>query len=283
MGEWIIFSDHDDGFFKDGLKQIKKYINKYNPQYCVISGVMLGDFETREPTEVINNISITHGVFFNKDNLWDKYNIRYNYEKIVLEEDHQIMMEVSALAHSGDIKINIAKEIYTYCWFANNTSSISNTLVDKMINGGRLTTESDLEKFIKSSLYVYNKMYKAGKIQYPEYMEGLLGLYIRGFVNINLYEFNNFSKGIENTEDSIICVAALLKYIYSLMMKEDFIHMLMSPEYYHMYDQNLMETKGNSGEIPLLYPMNSFLGLIERLEKDYFDKVPDPKKYFLIE
>ena len=84
IGDWIVFSDHDDVFEPNALKSIKKYIKENDPKYCITSKVVRIRENGRR--EDYFNISVTHGKFYNKLYLIDSFDIHYT-DKIFSNED----------------------------------------------------------------------------------------------------------------------------------------------------------------------------------------------------
>ena len=84
-GKWIVFADHDDMFLPRAFKTVKKQIELKKENYVAYCNI----YRCRNSTssrfdesmveiEMHNFTELLHGKFFNKENLWDKYDIHFN-------------------------------------------------------------------------------------------------------------------------------------------------------------------------------------------------------------
>lgn len=147
-GEWVTFSDHDDGFFKNGLKKVKRYIKKEKPEFMIQTKVQIGDFNSKNPTLTNDIYGITHGEFFNLDNLWKKFDLHYDWENIPFHEDIYINSLITNLSLSEKIVIHNA-EIFVYCWMHNENSLGSGAQLNRVMKNGRMYLDNGYISYIK--------------------------------------------------------------------------------------------------------------------------------------
>lgn len=121
-GEWITFADHDDAYYDNALKKVKKYIKKENPQYVMHTRVDIGYLKNGETKIIQENdtYGITHGMFFNLDNFWKKYDLHYNCD-IKYHEDLYLNNVINTLEIYENVLIDDV-DIKSYIWYRNPKS-----------------------------------------------------------------------------------------------------------------------------------------------------------------
>ena len=122
-GEWITFADHDDAYYDKALKKVKKYIKKENPQYAMHCKTDIGFKNSDNKTEIIQQnevFGITHGIFYNLDNFWKKYDLHYDCN-IKHHEDLYINNIINALQIYERLLIDDV-DITVYIWYRNPKS-----------------------------------------------------------------------------------------------------------------------------------------------------------------
>ena len=203
-GEWIIFSDHDDAFFKDALKQVKRYIKKNNPQYAVYTIVQVGKMETREPIEDYENDAVTHGKFYNLDNLMNKYNIHYNM-KLRTEEDIYFNTSINILVDLDLITID-QTDIYAYIWYCNNHKSISHSRIND-----REFAEYTHNDFLRATFYVFFKALDDYNYPPEEFLYRFINSIMFSYGIINKFIFK---RGFDDHyKENDYCAAQMFKMV----------------------------------------------------------------------
>ena len=278
-GEWITFSDQDDGFFKDAFKQLKKYIKNNSDIDYIRCKTCFGEMKedgTRISTEEFVNGSVTHGIFIRRD-LFSKYDIKYDYEFVKLEEDHQITTELTILRENGYIKEG-TPDIYAYCWFIHDASYSHQLGKDKQ----KLPSEVDFPNFLKATISAYHKYMKKGMINNTMYYTShLFKLFLWAYNRMNMYKYYNFRYGLQNEEINEIYAAWILKEIYKYILKEDFKVFLFDSSCEKLYFNIMKEfiDLNQKGYMYFYYPMEGILDYIDRLET-LFDRIPELEDQF---
>ena len=125
-GEWICFADHDDEFLPDTLKKVKREIKKHNYKYYVRTTFHEIKRDTREIVQVVTadkGLSWNHGKFYNRKNLWQKYNIHF-IKDLLSHEDVAITAQVNSIMVQNKLQESNL-DIHTYNWLK-NPESLSN-------------------------------------------------------------------------------------------------------------------------------------------------------------
>ena len=156
-GEWLTFSDHDDLFTKNALKKIKKYIKEVDSKYYIKSTVKNGEigyldsWKKYDNLKTCRNSGITHGSFYNVDNLWRKYNI--HYKENCFSEDVYINNILGSLV-LGNLIYMDSTDIVTYIWNY-NTESMSKS------NMGNIPyLENIIKDFVDTTYGVFKENYE---------------------------------------------------------------------------------------------------------------------------
>lgn len=233
-GEWLTFSDHDDGFFKNGLKKVKKYIKKENPEFMIQTKVQIGDFNSKNPILTNDLYGITHGEFFNLDNLWHKYDLHYDYENIPFHEDLYINSKITNLQFDQKIRIDDT-DIFVYCWMENDQSLGTGGAVYRLMKNGRLYMDNGYISYVKITMgaiieeYEHNK--SAGYFEFDDWIDSCIGLIhvLYHYYNVNVY--NNQKLNIEdNPEHDKIVTYYLTKFKEITFFDNNTIMDYMSPQ-----------------------------------------------------
>lgn len=122
IGQWICFSDHDDEFVLDSLRQVKESIlqSKCN---TVLFAKFLKKTVKGEFFEMPQNAGWTHGKFFNLDNFWKKYNIHY-IKDLTSHQDVCISTQIEFIRTGLHVDIYQC-DIPVYIWIE-DPNSLSN-------------------------------------------------------------------------------------------------------------------------------------------------------------
>ena len=167
-GEWLTFADHDDQFLKGSFKKIKKYIKNNNPQYEILTGCVVHNIyskETSEPQKT-NAENVTHGIFFNLDNLWIKYKIHYDWEHLTTMEDKYINSVVNNITHYNELEVDdLNEKVITYKYFQSNDQTSSGFNIHNRDNRGA----NSYIPYLRSSIMVYIEYYNKYQINYFDF------------------------------------------------------------------------------------------------------------------
>ena len=124
IGEWLVFSDHDDQFILGSLKQVKESIENSKQKIdTALFAKFLKKTLNGEYVEMPQNAGWTHGKFFNLDNFWKKYNIHYTKD-LTSHEDVCISTQVEFIRTGYDVDIYQC-DIPVYVW-VEDSNSLSN-------------------------------------------------------------------------------------------------------------------------------------------------------------
>lgn len=145
-GEWICFADHDDIFVENSLNDIKNAIIDSGEKYYVCANFMQLDTNNGKIIDTfIESEYLLFAKFFNLFNLWEKYDIHFD-TNMNLFEDQYILNQINYILINS---LNIYGPLYvpSYCYIWNYYGL---TLSDT-------NTAKYLELYIKSSGYLYLK------------------------------------------------------------------------------------------------------------------------------
>ena len=270
-GEWIIFSDQDDAFAKNAFKKTKKYIKTNRPMHFIKGYVYLGFLSNKQLMSDMpyGSTNITHGVFFNRKNLWERFDIRYPYEEIKMEEDSEIMAEMACLEEKGLITVNIS-EVDTYYWYMNQ-DSIAHNITKK--GEDRLSAEKVFHWYIRAIKYAADKWFAKGVVDLQYLIDDYVYLLIYTYVIVNRYEFNNKMNFLESLDTVYIEISKVLKFLYKCMIKQDLITLVYSKENIEAYNGVISDlTRLNDRLVEFQpFPMYTFPEFLDKVET-YFNK-----------
>ncbi len=211
-GEWLVFIDADDTFIPNTFPKIKKIIEE-NPFILEVASPskIYSEKEKKFLGEKSATSSWTHGKFFNRDLLWDKYKLHYKKD-MKSHEDVYIVNKIQALIHAKDKAVVIFNEP-TYIWHQWD-SNYSCTMVK--YNG----TEVDfLEYYFEDYLYSCGQqvidLYKKGMTDYDYalanslnvinmcyfYCQGFMFYHPKDFLRENIYYAQRFWKEVKRVFD----------------------------------------------------------------------------------
>lgn len=123
-GEWLLNCDHDDSLVEGALKIVKDAIIANNEDYMVRTNY--NEIEIKEDgTEKLLNVFrtdmlLTHGKFFNIDNLWRGYDIHYKKD-MQTHEDIYISQLINTILEKINHKPLIINQS-TYNFYQHQTS-----------------------------------------------------------------------------------------------------------------------------------------------------------------
>ena len=208
-GEWITFADHDDGFFDNALKRLKKYIKKEHPEYAMYTEAWLGDSKTKKPARKNTVFGITHGEFFNLDNFWKKYDLHYS-EKIKFNEDLYINNKITHIIQRENLKMDKV-DIPTYCWMVSNKESLG--ALARVDSNGKFHIETSFKDYIKTTFELYCDDYIANKDTYNivEFMDDQIKYIFIVYAYMQSMYCMNREAGIEMDQNNYIYAAKAIK------------------------------------------------------------------------
>ena len=167
-GEWMCFADQDDTFVPGTLKEVFKAIDESGESYFVLT-----DFDEMNVDGTLKRhndrtMGWTHGKFFNRENLWIKYNLSYDRDLFSHEDVYMISNVNCVLKLIGRMPTYVP--ITTYRWL-NNPDSVSRNNYNTLDGGKHQFLEVCLRDYIASTGLVYYDAplkYNAGNN--PEYV-----------------------------------------------------------------------------------------------------------------
>lgn len=129
-GQWITFIDQDDYFNEGSFLKVKNIIKKYPQIELLETSVEYKQQETGRtllvynPTQANRQPGWIHGMFFNLDNFWKKYNF-YFPKDLTSHQDVALTVELFILKHyKSDINKSIGKSsVITYIWYKTTTTA----------------------------------------------------------------------------------------------------------------------------------------------------------------
>ena len=184
-GEWLCFADHDDIFYDMAMSKIRNAIQEKNEQHFIF-----GDFNGVNPEgEIIRkyecHLNWCHGKFYNKDNLWDKYNIHFIHD-LKSHEDIAICTQVSCVLSTY---LPNYSYVHTpvYAWTDNPQSVSHAKYTVETEEGPREFLEVFFEDYVTSTGYIYLDYFNAKKIKMTQTIKWVLEImcycyfYMQGF------------------------------------------------------------------------------------------------------
>lgn len=156
-GEWLAFADHDDVYVIDTLSRIKEEILKAGEKYYAIANFLEVNPETKEVLrQHIATRNWNHAKFYNKDNLWDAYDIHFKKD-LLTHEDIYISSNINCALNKFN-RQPFFINIFAYVWNARPTS------ISRSDYEGRNFLEVYFRDYIASTGDLYVKKYKEGEI-----------------------------------------------------------------------------------------------------------------------
>lgn len=187
-GKWIMFADHDDIFLPKTFREIKTEILKHNEQYVAYCNAYRakntdGKFNDSLVEVKIASFSVLlHGKVFNKENLWDKYDIHFKKDMFTHEDTYVVTIVKCILEHLKRKPLHI--DLYSYVWF-NNSESLSNT------GGIRNFLEEHFHYYIEATSDVYREYYSRGFIDDNYAAYSLILMIITEYFFMQMFIFRN--------------------------------------------------------------------------------------------
>ena len=184
-GVWMCFADHDDQFVYDTFKTVKEEIIKSNEQFYVITNFAEID---KASGRIINKFERctgwTHGKFYNRVNMWEQFDMRYEHD-ITSHEDIYICSQANSIMNClGRNPMGI--DIFTYVWYIIPTSVSRHKYVTEA--GNRTFLEHLFKDYIHSTAEVYLDFYDRGNITKEYCIESCIDVlcycyfYIQSFI-----------------------------------------------------------------------------------------------------
>lgn len=160
-GTWLIFADHDDQFIPNTFRDIKKQILKNKEEYVAYCNIYrskntIGKFQDSLIQFKLTNFhGLLHGKVFNRENLWNKFNIHFKKDMFTHEDTYITTVIKCIMEHLNRKPLHI--DLYNYVWF-NNSKSLSNA------NGLRDFLEEHFHYYVEATSEVYRDFYNKGLI-----------------------------------------------------------------------------------------------------------------------
>ena len=210
-GEWVTFIDHDDIFGDDAFKIVKDGIRKSGEQHYVCSNIIQLDPKTGEEIKEIHAFNWMHGKFYNLDNFWNKYGIKFK-TNLFGNEDITVSAKVNCIINKlnkgkVDDPLNIPTfwiEEFIYIWrsWEDSTSNISYN--DK--NYMEVYFHDYIDGVLGTYIDDYNELKEKGEleefdIKFHKMMQTDLILYM--YFYIQSFKFNH----INDLDPNIECKA----------------------------------------------------------------------------
>lgn len=169
-GEWICFSDHDDEFIPDTLALVKKDILEHDYKYYVKTEFHEIMRDTGQVIQIVTpdkGLSWNHGKFYNRKNLWEKYNIHFIHN-LLSHEDVAITAQINSVMvknHLEESRVNI----HTYNWLK-NPESLSNRryMWQDQTDRQRSFLECFFKDYLKSTGWIYLNYFKEELLKQQE-------------------------------------------------------------------------------------------------------------------
>ena len=155
-GKWIVFADHDDEFYPDVFKQVKKDILDSGVNTMYISQFVKISIDGRT-IPMNSHGGWTHGKFFNNDNFWKKYNLYY-IKDLKSHEDISISSRVNYIRQSNPELLFCESKLTTYKW-NENPNSLSNRQYETADGYSRNFIDVYFLDYLKSTIGVFWEEY----------------------------------------------------------------------------------------------------------------------------
>ena len=177
-GIWITNCDHDDTLIEGSLSAVKRYIKEYGEKLTVYTNYheINKDDDNNETLikDTTTDMLLTHGKFFNMDNLWKGYNIHY-CKDLKTHEDIYVSRMVNLILDSINKK-PLYLDLFTYNFYHHNHSITTEKYNNTVYNGvPHRFIEVNFKDYCKSGSGVQKDCYDKGIISKKLYMEYTFG------------------------------------------------------------------------------------------------------------
>ena len=158
-GEWLCFSDHDDIFIENTFYTVKQQIEKSGIDTFVTTSFIHQKFDDKDTikqysAEEARSLSWTHGKFYNLDNFWKKYRLRYKKD-LKSHEDVYLSTSIDTIVNTYHIKtLNINLPTYIWYWREDSLSNRKYTS-DIQGDGDRRFIDLFLIDYLTATIGVY--------------------------------------------------------------------------------------------------------------------------------
>ena len=155
-GKWICFADHDDMFYYNALKVVKKSIEDNNEEFVVYSDFNKVDYQDhhniRESFKGSQLNNWVHGKFYNMDNFWKPMKLHFIKDLKTHEDLALAKLVECALVHLDRKPLYVAQP--TYMWIFNPNSVSHGTYVDEKDADGEVHNffETHFNDFLVSQI-----------------------------------------------------------------------------------------------------------------------------------
>ena len=183
-GEWICFADQDDRFIENSLPYIKKIILGSNEKFYAIANFIEFDPEKEIPIrEIKESQNWCHAKFYNLDNLWKAFGIRF-VRDLATHEDIAISSQVNcvlSIINREPLYINS----FCYLWMA-RPDSLSRKEYD-----GKSFLEKFLNDYIASTGDIYLNIYLNQEINPGFILHSVIQVILHLYFYIQRFKFKN--------------------------------------------------------------------------------------------
>lgn len=188
-GKWLVFVDHDDMFLPKAFRTVKKQIELKKEKYIAYCNIYrCKNSNTNRFDESSVEVKMTfftellHGKFFNKENLWDKFDIHFKKDMFTHEDTYVITRIKCILEYLKREPLHI--DIYNYVWF-NNSKSLSNS------TGLFNFLEEHFHYFVEATSDVYREYYEKGLIDDNFTVYNLIRMFLNEYFLMQKFLFTN--------------------------------------------------------------------------------------------
>lgn len=189
-GKWLVFADHDDKFIPDTLKVVKENILQFQEPYYIIC-----DFEEQNPDtgEQILYFSRPngwcHGKFFNVDNLWNKFNVRFEKDLRSHEDIYICSIMNCIMNYLGRQPLYL--DFPCYIWNKRN-NSLSKSMYENVKGNQKVTFfEHFFDDYLHSTADVYINGYQHNMITYNFALENVIEVIAYSYFYLMGFMFHN--------------------------------------------------------------------------------------------
>ena len=218
-GVWLTNCDHDDSLAFGALKSVKAYIEEFKEEYLVISRyreVILDDNGNEKSYKNIQrDMLLTHGKFFNLDNLWKAYDIHYKKDLKTHEDIYISNLTNEIMEYIGHKPLEI--DTYTYNFYQHQDSINSTKYKHTIYNGKEYPfIEVHYNDWCEANFGIYPLLLSKNMITPLKFLEHMLGLIIHDYEFLQGFMYQREDKYIKRNVDIAYSHLVYIKNIFHL-------------------------------------------------------------------